>query len=109
MDREIEQLRRQYRGKCCDHFCGGSGTAVQGQVCSKRGGEPAEGQLDWAHVARCRIRHFSDGVMLGSRAFLAGPCRELGRRMGLVREREPRELRGSGLGGPSVFRAWGGG
>ena len=71
--------------------------------------EAAGGELDWATIARCRIRHFSEGVMLGSSEFLAGPCRELGRRMGLVREREPRELPGPGLAGLSVFRAWGAG
>jgi REP element-mobilizing transposase RayT len=52
----------------------------------------AEGKLPLATVLRCRIRYFTDGGILGGRAFVAKQFALYRRRTGLRRRREPRVL-----------------
>jgi hypothetical protein len=52
----------------------------------------AEGKLPLATVLRCRIRYFTDGGVLGGRAFVAKQLALYRRKTGLRRRKEPRVL-----------------
>jgi REP element-mobilizing transposase RayT len=52
----------------------------------------AEGKLPLATVLRCRIRYFTDGGVLGGRAFVAKQFALYRRKAGLRRRKEPRVL-----------------
>jgi hypothetical protein len=52
----------------------------------------AGGKLPLSTALRCRIRHFTDGGILGSRAFVAKHLTLIRRKTGLRRRKEPRAL-----------------
>ena len=58
----------------------------------------AEGQLSWPTLLRCRIRYFTDGKVIGRRAFLEEVFTRNRERMGVKREMGARRPRGLKLG-----------
>ena len=58
----------------------------------------AEGQLSWPTLLRCRIRYFTDGKVIGRRAFLEEVFAQDRERMGVKREVGARRPRGWKLG-----------
>ena len=58
----------------------------------------AEGQLGWPTLLRCRIRYFTDGKVIGRRAFLEEVFARNRERMGVKREMGARRPRGLKLG-----------
>ena len=58
----------------------------------------AEGQLSWPTLLRCRIRYFTDGKVIGRRAFLEEVFARNRERMGVKREVGARRPRGLKLG-----------
>ena len=58
----------------------------------------AKGQLSWPTLLRCRIRYFTDGKVIGRRAFLEEVFTRNRERMGVKREVGARRPRGLKLG-----------
>ena len=52
--------------------------------------------LSVAKMLHCRVRYFSDGAVIGSRAFVDGIFRETRERFGPKRKDGARKLRGAG-------------
>ena len=52
----------------------------------------AKGRLPVATVLRCRIRHFSDGAVLGSRAFVAAHLADYRAKTGRRRNSPPKDF-----------------
>jgi REP element-mobilizing transposase RayT len=52
----------------------------------------SRGKLPLATVLRCRLRYFSDGAVLGGRAFVSKHLADYGRRYGRRRNKSPRQL-----------------
>ena len=64
----------------------------------------ANGELPLATVLRCRVRYFSDGLILGSRAFVQEALARHGMKLGGSRGRFPEPLRHADWGGLCAAR-----
>jgi len=63
-----------------------------------------QGQLSAQERLRCKIRYFSDGVILGSRTFVEFHCQRLKQKIGLKRKSGPTPLKILGPAALWVFR-----
>jgi putative transposase len=66
--------------------------------------EQEEGELSLQERLRCRIRYFSDGVILGSHSFVESHCRRLKEKIGYKRKSGPTPLKNLGSAALWVFR-----
>jgi len=66
--------------------------------------EQENGQLSLPERLRCRIRYFSDGVILGSRSFVESHCQRLRQKIGYKRKNGPTALKALGQATLWVFR-----
>src|SRR5271170_1738613 len=66
--------------------------------------EQEKGELSLWESLRCKIRYFSDGVILGSHSFAETHYQRLKEKFGYKRKRGPTALNILGLGALSVFR-----
>ena len=66
--------------------------------------EQEKGELSLGERLRCKIRYFSDGVILGSHSFVETHYQRLKEKFGYKRKRGPTALNILGLGALSVFR-----
>ena len=66
--------------------------------------EQEKGELSLGERLRCKIRYFSDGVILGSGSFVETHYQRLKEKFGYKRKRGPTTLNILGLGVLSVFR-----
>jgi putative transposase len=66
--------------------------------------EQEKGELSLQERLRCRIRYFSDGVILGSREFVQSHCQRLEQRIGYKRKSGPTALKIFGPATLWVFR-----
>jgi putative transposase len=66
--------------------------------------EQEKGELSLGERLRCKIRYFSDGVILGSHSFVETHYQRLKEKLGYKRKRGPTALNILGLGALSVFR-----
>ena len=66
--------------------------------------EQEKGELSLGERLRCKIRYFSDGVILGSRAFVEFHCQRLKEKLGYKRKSVPTALKILGPGALWVFR-----
>jgi putative transposase len=55
--------------------------------------ELEQGELSLQERLRCRIRHFSDGVILGSHSFVESHCQRLKQKIGYQRKSGPTALK----------------
>ena len=58
--------------------------------------EQENGELSPQERLRCRIRYFSDGVILGSRAFVESHCLRLREKLGYKRKSGPTAFKATG-------------
>ncbi len=63
------------------------------------------GRLSRAELLRCRVRYFSDGVVLGSEEFVQNQFERIRDQLGPRRKSGPRPMRGGDWGGLTVLRA----
>jgi putative transposase len=105
-----KQLLREYRKHLLDRGalgCGPDGAIVAGDFQTRKAREVSNGQLSepslLAHL-RCRIRYFSDGVILGSRNFVEVHCQRLRDTVGYRRRTGPTALKDLGPIGLWAFR-----
>jgi putative transposase len=66
--------------------------------------EQENGELSLQERLRCRIRYFTDGVILGSRSFVESHCRRLKQKLGYKRKSGPTALKTLGQSTLWVFR-----
>ena len=66
--------------------------------------EQEKGELSPQERLRCKIRYFSDGVILGSRAFVESHCQRLEQKIGYKRKSGPAALKFFGPAALWVFR-----
>jgi hypothetical protein len=66
--------------------------------------EQQKGELSLQQRLRCRIRYFSDGVILGSQAFVQSHCQQLEQKIGYKRKSGPTALKNFGPATLWVFR-----
>jgi len=66
--------------------------------------EQEKGELSPQERLRCKIRYFSDGVILGSRAFVESHCQRLEQKIGYKRKSGPTALKFFGPTALWVFR-----
>ena len=66
--------------------------------------EQEKGELSLQERLRCRIRYFSDGVILGSREFVQSHCQRLEQKIGYKRKSGPTALKNLGPAALWVFR-----
>jgi putative transposase len=66
--------------------------------------EQEKGELSLGERLRCKIRYFSDGVILGSRAFVEFHCQRLKEKLGYKRQNVPNALNILDPGALWVFR-----
>jgi putative transposase len=66
--------------------------------------EQENGELSLPERLRCRIRYFSDGVILGSRSFVESHCQRLRQKIGYKRKNGPTALKALGQATLWVFR-----
>lgn len=66
--------------------------------------EQEKGELPLGERLRCKIRYLSDGVILGSRAFVELHCQRLKEKLGYKRQKVPTALEVLGPAGLWVFR-----
>jgi putative transposase len=66
--------------------------------------EQEEGEVSLPERLRCRIRYFSDGVILGSRSFVESHCQRLKQKIGYKRKSGPTALKTLGQTALWVFR-----
>jgi hypothetical protein len=66
--------------------------------------EQEKGELSLGERLRCKIRYLSDGVILGSRAFVEFHCQRLKEKLGYKRQSVPIALEILGPGALWVFR-----
>ena len=66
--------------------------------------EQEKGELSPQEQLRCKIRYFSDGVILGSRAFVESHCQRLKEKLGYKRKSGPKALKILGPAALWVFR-----
>ena len=66
--------------------------------------EQENGELSLPERLRCRIRYFSDGVILGSRSFVESHCQRLKQTIGYKRKSGPTALKALGQATLWVFR-----
>ena len=66
--------------------------------------EQEKGELSLQEQLRCRIRYFSDGVILGSRSFVESHCQRLRQKFGYKRKSGPTALKILGPAALWVFR-----
>jgi putative transposase len=66
--------------------------------------EQERGELSLQEQLRCRIRYFSDGVILGSRSFVESHCQRLRQKFGYKRKSGPTALKILGPAALWVFR-----
>ena len=66
--------------------------------------EQENGELSPQERLRCRIRYFSDGVILGSRSFVESHCQRLRQKIGYKRKNGPTALKALGQATLWVFR-----
>ncbi len=90
---------REYRSHLLNR---GSIASGVGNAASRRGSLPENGQkemggepeeLSLKAQLRCRIRYFSDGVILGSRTFVEDHCQKLKENVGYQRKRGPTAIK----------------
>ena len=62
------------------------------------------GRLSRAELLRCRVRYFSDGVVLGSQEFVQHQFELIRDQLGPGRKSGPRQMRGGDWGGLTVLR-----
>ncbi|PWT79417.1 MAG: hypothetical protein C5B58_13545 [Acidobacteria bacterium] len=63
--------------------------------------EQQKGQLPLAELLLCRLRYFTDGVILGSRSFVESHFEKLTQKLGFKRPRPATHL--SVLGSPAIW------
>jgi len=63
-----------------------------------------QGELSLQERLRCRIRYFSDGVILGSHSFVESQCQRLKQKIGYKRKSGPTPLKILGSAALWVFR-----
>jgi hypothetical protein len=66
--------------------------------------EQQKGELSPQERLRCKIRYFSDGVILGSRSFVESHCEQLKKKIGYKRKSGPTALKILGPAALWVFR-----
>ena len=66
--------------------------------------EQEKGELSLPERLRCKIRYFSDGVILGSRSFVESHCQRLKHEIGYKRKSGPVALKAVGQATLWVFR-----
>jgi REP element-mobilizing transposase RayT len=66
--------------------------------------EQQQGELPLPHLLLCRIRYFTDGVILGSQGFVQSHYDRLKQQLGYKRQRTPKHLDTTGSAGLWVFR-----
>ena len=66
--------------------------------------EQEKGELSLQERLRCKIRYFSDGVILGSQAFVQSHCQRLEQKIGYKRKSGPTALKNFGPATLWVFR-----
>src|SRR6202011_4487731 len=66
--------------------------------------EQEDGELSLQEQLRCKIRYFSDGVILGSRSFVESHCQRLKEKLGYKRKSGPTALKILGPAALWVFR-----
>jgi putative transposase len=66
--------------------------------------EQEQGELSLPERLRCKIRYFSDGVILGSRGFVESHCQRLKEKLGYKRKTGPTALKIFGPAALWVFR-----
>ena len=66
--------------------------------------EQENGELSLQERLRCRIRYFSDGVILGSRSFVESHCQRLKQKIGYKHKSGPTALKTLGQATLWVFR-----
>ena len=66
--------------------------------------EQEKGELSLQERLRCKIRYFSDGVILGSQAFVQSHCQRLEQKIGYKRKSGPTALKNLGPATLWVFR-----
>jgi hypothetical protein len=79
----------------------------EGTGCCRDGLEqdvPATMEIPFARMLRCRVRYFTDGAVIGSRAFVNEAFAKSRERFGARRRDGARKLRGSG--GPAAGVLW---
>ncbi len=88
------------------------GVTVEGRERSKGGFSPAEieavwkagGRMPLAMALRCRVRYFTDGVVLGSQSFVDGFFEKRRSYFGVRRKDGGRRMRGAEWGAVRVLR-----
>jgi putative transposase len=95
-----EEISRQYRKHL---FLTGSSSErpVFDQATSQEVVDQQQGELSLQERLRCRIRYFSDGVILGSRSFVESHFDRLRQKLGYKRQRPARSL--EALGSPTLW------
>jgi putative transposase len=66
--------------------------------------EQEEGELSVQEQLRCKIRYFTDGVILGSRSFVEDHCQRLKQKLGYRRKSGPTACKLLGPATLWVFR-----
>jgi putative transposase len=110
LDTSRKQLLREYRKHLFDRGalgCGTDSAFVPGELRPRKTREVSNGQLSEPSLLaqlRCRIRYFSDGVILGSRNFVEEHCQRLSDAVGYQRRTGPTALKELGPIGLWAFR-----
>jgi putative transposase len=110
LDTSRKQLLREYRKHLFDRGalrCGTDSAFVPGEFQTRKTQEVSNGQLSEPSLLaqlRCRIRYFSDGVILGSRNFVEEHCQRLRDAVGYRRRTGPTALKELGPIGLWAFR-----
>ncbi len=63
------------------------------------------GRLSRVELLRCRVRYFSDGVVLGSEEFVRHQIEQVREELGPMRKSGPRPMQGGDWGGLTVLRS----
>ena len=63
------------------------------------------GRLSRVELLRCRVRYFSDGVVLGSEDFVRHQIEQVREQLGPMRKSGPRPMQGGDWGGLTVLRS----
>jgi hypothetical protein len=101
---EVSRLYRRMMGIALGKKPGRARVEKTGQHVTKTAEELLESEdnetvlkdLGMTKMLRCRVRYFSDGAVIGSRAFVDGVFRDSRERFGPQRKDGARKLRGSG-------------
>ena len=101
-----EQLRREYRQHL--FFRGAIATTHNAPAFdwakAQEVVDQEQGELSLQERLRCKIRYFSDGVILGSHSFVESHCQRLKQKIGFKRKSGPTALKILGPAALWVFR-----